>query len=75
MIQSHARSRFLDQSKTIDLPKNHRRGISDDETVAGCLQGLSEEEIRNRGEEEIRQHGVKCHNTGVFGDVEREIHG
>jgi len=74
VIPSHARSRFLDQSKSIDLPKNHRRGTSDDETVARRLQGLSKEEIGNRGEEEICQHGVKRHNAGVFGDVERDIH-
>jgi len=75
MIQSHARSRPFDHPHSDHPPQNNRHDTSDDETVARRLQGLSEEEIRNRGEEEICQHGVKCHNTSVFCDVEREIHG
>jgi len=74
MIQSHARSRPFDHPHSDHPPQNNRHDTSDDETVASRLQGLSEEKIGNRREEEICQHGVKRHNAGVFGDVERDIH-
>ena len=56
-------------------PQNHRDDTSGDETVASRLQCLPEEEIGNRGKEEICEHGVKRHNAGVFCNVEIKIHG
>ncbi len=56
------------------LPQNHRHDTSGDETVAGRLQCLSEEEIGDGGEHDIREHGIKRHNAGVFCEVEIEIH-
>ena len=55
-------------------PQNDRDDTSGDETVAGRLQCLPEEEIGNRGEDNVRQHSVKRHNAGVFCEVESEIH-
>ena len=55
-------------------PKNDRDDTSGDETVAGRIQCLPEEEIGNRGEDDVRQHGVKHHNAGIFCNVESEIH-
>jgi len=52
------------------LPQNHRDDTSGDETVAGCLQSLSEEEIGDGWEHDIRKHSVKRHNAGVFCNVE-----
>jgi len=70
----HLALRSLHHPHPNRLPKNNRHDTSGDETVARSLQGLSEEEIGDGGEYEIRQHGVKRHNAGVFCDVEIEIH-
>ena len=55
-------------------PKNDRGDTSGDETVAGRLQCLPEEEIGDGWEHDIRQDGVKRHNAGVFCNVEVQIH-
>jgi len=55
-------------------PKNDRDDTSGDETVAGRLQCLPEEEIGDGWEHDIREHSVKRHNAGVFCNVESEIH-